>query len=137
MSSSATRSLALSANPDETLTAVVARPAYAVGAATRTMPVELDLANPGTRLTPGMYSEVSWPVRRAGETLVVPASAVKATTERAFVIRVASGRAEWVEVRRGMSGGGLVEIFGNMAAGDRVVLRATDEIRPAAAVRPR
>ena len=125
------------AYPDETFTGVVARPAYAVDAATRTMPVELDALNPGSKLTPGMYAEVQWPISRAGESLFVPTSAIKATTERIFVIRLRGGVAEWVNVRRGMTDGAMAEVFGDLNAGDRIVLRATDEIRPGTRVEAR
>ena len=127
----------VAAFPAETFTGVVARPAYAVDPKTRTMPVELDFTNSGTKLTPGMYAEVRWPVRRSGETLFVPTTAINATTERIFVIRVAGGKAEWVDVRRGLSEGDLAEVFGNLAAGETIVLRATDEIRPGTEVRSR
>lgn len=123
--------------PSETFTAVVARPAYAVDPKTRTMPVELDVTNSGGKLTPGMYAEVQWPVSRGGESLFVPPSAIKATTERIFVIRVRNGVAEWVNVRRGLSEDGLVEVFADLQAGDRIVQRATDEIRPGTPVTPR
>lgn len=116
--------------PAQTFTGVVARPAYAVDSKTRTMPVELDVTNTGNKLTPGMYAEVQWPIRREGDTLFVPPTAVKATTERIFVIRVNNGTAEWVDVRRGLTAGDSVEVFGDLRAGDRIVLRATDEIRP-------
>ncbi len=49
--------------------------------------------------------------------------------ERRFVVRSFGGRAEWVDVVKGISEGGSVEIRGNLRAGDRVVARATDEIR--------
>lgn len=123
--------------PSETFTGVVARPAFAVDPNTRTMPVELDVSNPGGKLTPGMYAEVQWPIRRGGETLFVPPSAIMATTERIFVIRVRNGAAEWVDIRRGMSEDGLVEVFGDLQAGDRIVQRATDEIRPGTRITPR
>ncbi len=125
------------AYPDETFTGVVARPAYAIDTSTRTMPVELDVQNSGTRLTPGMYAEVQWPISRGADSLFVPPSAIKATTERIFVIRVTDGAAEWVTVRRGMTEGNMVEVFGDLKAGDTIVLRATDEIRPGTSVQPR
>ncbi len=89
------------------------------------------------KLTPGMYAEVSWPVRRAARSLFVPRTAVKSTTERIFVIRVSDGKAEWVDVRRGTMSGELVEVFGDLKPGDKIVLRATDEIRPGTRITPR
>jgi hypothetical protein len=77
-----------------------------------------------------MYAEIAWPVSRGGESLFVPASAIKATTERIFVIRVVDGKAQWVDVRRGVTQGDMVEVFGDLKAGDTIVRRATDEIRP-------
>lgn len=122
-------SFTVPAYPGQTFSGTVARPAFAMEAATRTMPVELDVANAGGKLAPGMYAEVSWPIRRAGESLFVPPTAIKSTSERIFVIRVQNGQAEWVDVRRGMTSGNLVEVFGELKAGDKLVLRATDEIR--------
>jgi RND family efflux transporter MFP subunit len=124
------------AYPGETFSAVVARPALSLDPQTRTMPVELDVSNRDGRLAPGMYAEVAWPAGRGRASLLVPATAVKATTEKIFVIRVSAGVAEWVEVRRGASEGKLVEVFGNLKPGDKVLLRATDEIRPGTPIRP-
>ncbi len=125
----------VAAYPGRTFYGAVARPAYSLDPATRTMPVELDVANPSGRLAPGMYAETSWPVRRRQDSLLVPPSAVKSTTERTFVVRVNDGVAEWVDVRRGVVSGNLVEVFGDLQPGDTVVLRATDEIRPGMRVR--
>jgi hypothetical protein len=43
------------------------------------------------------------------------------------VIRVIGGKAEWVDVRQGMSTEKGIEIFGNLRNGDTLVVRATDE----------
>lgn len=130
-------SFTVPAYPGETFTGTIARPAQAVDPQTRTMPVELDVANPLAKLAPGMYAEIAWPVRRGNESLFVPSSAIKSTTERMFVIRVREGKAEWVDVRRGMTADNLVEVFGGVQAGDQLVLRATDEIRPGTPIQPR
>ena len=67
---------------------------------TRTMPVEADVLNVNGKLSPGMYADVSWPVRRGGRSLLVPPTSIVTTTERTFVIRASNGRAEWVDVAR-------------------------------------
>jgi membrane fusion protein, multidrug efflux system len=120
----------VSTYPGQRFTGVVARPAMSVDPRTRTMPVELDVTNTGMRLAPGTYAEVSWPQGRGGNALLVPARAIKATTERVFVIRVVNGVAEWVDVRRGTADGDLVEVMGNLRPGDLVFERASDEVRP-------
>ena len=130
-------SFTVDAFPGRSFTGVVARPAYSVNRETRTMPVELDVANASKELTPGMYAEVTWPLSRGGESLFVPPSAVKSTTERTFVVRVRDGKAEWVNVRRGALDGDLLEVMGNLAAGDMVLKRGTDEVRPGTVVRSR
>ena len=107
----------------------VARVARALDMKTRSMPVELDVDNAQGKLAPGMFPEVHWQMKRAEPTLFLPPSAIVTTTERIFVIRVKDGAAEWVDVRPGVSTGALVEVFGLLAAGDRVALRGTDELR--------
>ena len=122
------------AYPERKYTGTVARIAHALDPKTRTMPVELDVSNPDGSLAPGMYPTVSWPVRRARPALFVPRTSVVTTTERTFVIRNQNGRAEWVDVKKGAADGDLVEVIGSLRPGDMVVRRATDELRPGAAL---
>ncbi len=49
------------AHPGRVFTGVVARQARSLDAATRTLPVELDVENGSGALAPGMYAEVTWP----------------------------------------------------------------------------
>lgn len=119
----------VAAYPDRTFSGVIARPSYAVDMKTRTMPVELDVMNPQHLLAPGMYPSVMWPVERPRASLLVPSTSIVTTTERVFVIRNDNGRAQWVDVRRGPAVGNLVEVFGDLRAGDEIVERATDELR--------
>jgi membrane fusion protein, multidrug efflux system len=114
---------------ERTYAGTVARVAHALDPKTRTMAVELDVANPDASLSPGMYPSVKWPVRRSKPTLFVPRTSVVTTTERTFVVRNRDGRAEWVNVAKGGANGDLIEVSGNLQPGDQVVRRATDEIR--------
>jgi RND family efflux transporter MFP subunit len=102
---------------------------------TRTFNVELDVANPRAELAPGMFPEVLWPAHSSE--LLVPPTAVVTTTERTFVIRIDNGRARWVNVRKGRSVGTLVEVSGDIKAGDRLAARANDELRDGTAVTPK
>lgn len=55
---------------------------------------------------------------------------------RTFVIRVNGNKAEWVDVKTGARAGDRIKIFGDLRAGDNVVLRGTDELRPGTEVNP-
>ena len=115
--------------PERIYSGVIARVSHTLDQKTRTMAVELDVVNKDGSLSPGMFPTLKWPVRRSKPSLFVPKTSVVTTTERTFVIRERSGKAEWVDVKRGASDGDLVEVMGNLQAGDLVVKRATDETR--------
>jgi len=119
----------VAAYPGQVFGGVISRIAHSIDMKTRTMPVEIDVENAGLRLSPGMYPEVRWPVRRPGPSLLVPGSSIVTTTERSFVIRIKDGAAEWVSVTRGAPAGDLVEVYGGLREGDVIVRRGTDELR--------
>lgn len=120
--------------PGRTFTGTVARMADSIDVSTRTMPVELDVWNPELELAPGMFPQVSWPVRRSGETLFAPQSAVARATEQSYVMRVRNGRIEQVNVKTGVTMGDQTEIFGDLKPGDQVAVHPSDELRPGLAV---
>jgi multidrug efflux pump subunit AcrA (membrane-fusion protein) len=115
--------------PGRTFSGVVARIAQALDPKTRSMPVEMDVINREPMLAPGMYPTVHWPVRSSDQGLFVPKTSVVTTTERTFVVRNKNGRAEWVNVQKGVADGELIRVLGPLQPGDLVVKRATDEIR--------
>jgi membrane fusion protein (multidrug efflux system) len=115
--------------PDRIYTGTVARISHVLDPKTRTMAVELEVANRDGSLAPGMYPSVKWPVRSARAALWVPRTAVVTTTERTFVIRSHDGKAEWVDVKKGAADGDLIEVMGNLKPADRIVKRGSDEIR--------
>jgi membrane fusion protein (multidrug efflux system) len=117
----------VSAWPGETFRGHVSRVSGTVDPRTRTMAVELDVVS-GGKLTPGMYGDVAWPVTRRSPSLFVPPGAIVQTTARAYVIRVRGGRAQLVNVARGVAGTDLAEIFGSLAPGDTVLKRGVDDV---------
>jgi RND family efflux transporter MFP subunit len=123
------------AYPTQTFSGIVARNSHAIDQATRTMPVELDVKNPDGKLTPGTYAQVHWPIHRSQPSLFVPKTAITSNQERTFVIRVADGKAEWVDVKTGVYQGDTVEVFGDLHPGDLIAVRGSDEIQPGANVK--
>jgi len=115
--------------PDRVFTGTVARQAHALDPKTRTMAVELDVVNRDGTLAPGMFPTVKWPVHSPRPVLLVPRTSIVTTSERTFVIRDRGGRAEWVDVKKGAADGDLVEVLGDLRAGDRVLRRGSDEVR--------
>jgi membrane fusion protein, multidrug efflux system len=120
------------AYPQRIYTGKIARIPEALDQKTRTMAVELDVTNRDATLAPGMYPTVKWPVRSHGAELWVPKTSVVTTNERTFVIRDRAGRAEWVDVKKGVAEGDLIAVLGNLRPGDLVVRRADDELRDGA-----
>lgn len=128
-------SFTVPAYPGQTFKAPIRRISGQVDEKSRTMPVELDVANRDSRLSPGSFTTVSWPLERSHPTLFVPASAVTSDQQHTFVIRVRDGRAEWVTVQTGQTVETEIEVFGELTAGDQVVKTASDAIHSGDTVR--
>jgi membrane fusion protein, multidrug efflux system len=122
------------AYPGRTYRAPIARISHDINQNTRTMLVELDLQNADVQITPGTFTSVEWPIHRSYATLFVPSSAVTTDLQRTFVIRVRQGKAEWVDIKTGVTVNGKTEVFGELQPGDVVVANATDSIRSGTAV---
>jgi RND family efflux transporter MFP subunit len=117
------------AYPNATFHGTVSRIAHSIDAKTRSMAVELEISNGDGRLAAGMYPTVTWPVRESRPALLVPPTSIAVNSERAFVIRVKNGVAEWVNVKRGPAQGDLIEVYGPLEDGDVILRRGSDEIR--------
>src|SRR5262245_17889072 len=128
-------SFTVPAYPGEQFSGIIARISHSMDEKTRSMAVELDVSNPKSRLAPGMYPTVTWPVRSPKPALLVPPTSIVSTTERTFVIRVRGDKAEWVNVSRGAPVGDLVAVVGPLQPGDRILKRASDEIREGSVVK--
>jgi membrane fusion protein (multidrug efflux system) len=128
-------SFTVPAYPGQSFRAPIRRTSGQVDEKSRTMPVELDVENRDSRLSPGSFTTVSWPLERSHPTLFVPASAVTSDQQHTFVIRVRDGKAEWVTVQTGQTVNGEIEVFGELAADDQVVKTASDAIHSGDTVR--
>ena len=113
---------------DTVFSGTVARPAGSVDTQTRTMAVELDVDNHDGKLAPGILAQVEWPIVRF-DTFLVPRNAIVQTRSRQFVVAVRDGRTQRLDVRRGLSHGDDVEVFGELDPGETIIRRASDDIQ--------
>jgi membrane fusion protein, multidrug efflux system len=123
-------SFSVDAYPDQRFSGVLTRKTETIDPATRTELWEFDVDNSKHLLKAGAFVSARLKLERGGPTFVLPPGAVATTLERKFVIRVKNGHAEWVDVRQGMTTDAGIEIFGELHAGDTLVLKATDERKP-------
>ena len=121
--------------PGQVFKAQVKRIAGALDEKLRAERLEMDVYNTKKQLLPHMYADVSVPVPSNDSTYIVPKTAVVSSTEKVFVIRVTNHHAEWVNVQKGLQSGDQMEVFGKLNAGDKVVQKATDEIRDGSPVK--
>ncbi len=128
-------SFAVKAYPQEKFKARIKRLAGALDKRLRSQRIEADVLNDNRKLLPGMIAEVSFTLSSDPNTFVVPTSAFVNSTEKIFVIRINSNKAEWVDVKKGMEAKGKVEIFGDLKAGDQLVTQASEEIRDGSEVK--
>ena len=94
-----------------------------VNPATRTLKARLELANPGSRLVPGMFVQMQFMDMRAEKALLIPTEAVIQTGKRTVVMLAEEGgRFQPVDVEAGIESAGLTEIKRGLKLGQRVVV---------------
>ncbi|MCF2496402.1 MULTISPECIES: efflux RND transporter permease subunit [Dyadobacter] len=119
----------VSASPEKQYKGIYARSSRTLSEENRSMMTEFDVDNRSNELKAGMYAQVSLNSARTTNTLFVPTSAVVYSSEQVFVIREKDKKAEWVPVKRGTVVDSLVEVFGDLHAGDPIVKKASEEFR--------
>jgi RND family efflux transporter MFP subunit len=118
-----TASVSFDALPGQVFTGSVARLSGAIDPATRTMLVEIDLANSDGRIRPGLYGQVRLALERRDGALALPASAVQFDDGGAFVLVAASGDvARRMPVQTGLNVGGWIEVVAGLHGGERIIL---------------
>ncbi|MEW5967440.1 MAG: efflux RND transporter periplasmic adaptor subunit [Pseudomonadota bacterium] len=116
--------ITLSAFPGETFSGKVSYVYPTLNEQTRTVPVRVDLANPGLRLKPAMYAQMEL-AAKDGRALAVPLSAViDSGTRRIVLVQAGAGRFEPREVSLGQRGDNYVEVLEGVREGEPVVVAA-------------
>ena len=96
-----------------------------LNADTRTMPIRIELNNPGGLLKPGMFAQVDLTSNSKGSVLTVPTSAViDSGTRQLVLIQKNEGRYEPREVILGARNDSYIEVVQGLVDGDLVVSSA-------------
>ena len=67
--------------------------------------------------------------RKSSHPYYVPKTSLIHSTEGVFVVKVRDNAAQWVGIRKGSPVDSLIEVFGPVSEGDRIVKSAHDELR--------
>lgn len=117
-------------SPDKKFQAKLVRKSGSIDNETRSELWEFEIPNPTSELKAGSYADVKLYFLRAQQSMVLPTSAIVTTLEKKFVIRVSNNATQWVDIRAGFNMGDKQEIFGELKAGDSLVLKASEELKP-------
>jgi len=94
-------------------------------AETRTVPVRVELSNPGHLLKPGMFAQMELAIGGKAKVVTVPISAViDSGTRRIVLIQLKEGRFEPREVKLGARSDNYVEVTEGVKDGELVVVAA-------------
>lgn len=121
------------AMPGQTYTAKISRSANALGSMQQEA-IEIDVKNTNGQLKPGMYAEVQIPMVSGAKSMLVPNNAIIRSTENEYVIGVNNGKANLVNIKEGLASNDSTEVFGNLKAGDKIVLHGNDEVKQGDAI---
>jgi RND family efflux transporter MFP subunit len=113
------------AYPNEAFDGLITYVYPTMKAETRSIPVRVELANPGQKLKPAMFAQVELTVGSKAPVLTVPDSAVIDTgTRRMVLVQAGPGRFEPREVQLGGRGENFVEVIKGVRDGEQVVVAA-------------
>lgn len=107
-----------------------------VSNSTRTMMTEVDVKNPGLKLTPGMYADVTFNLEQKNNALIVPASAIIQGDQPSVMLVDGNDRVEKRSVVLGIAGSNNQEIASGLQAGDRVIIGGLSALQPGQHVAP-
>lgn len=115
--------------PGNTFTATLSRTSGALDAKTKSVIAEFDIPNPAGVLRSGQYARVVLQLQRPQPTTWVPPSSLVESQAGVFVIKKQNQRLTRVPVSRGLSRDTLVEVYGDLHPGDKVLLKGSEEVK--------
>lgn len=97
-------------------------------------PIEIELANRGGKLLPGMVAEVYLELERVTDALVVPVTAVLEDGGQKVIFTEVDGKAVQVPVTLGIRSGERVQVLGDLDAGAHLIVKGQHYLKDGDAV---
>ncbi len=101
----------------------------------RTFPVIVEVPNPEAQIKSGSFARVVLTIGELQAALLVPKDAIVTQGPRQIVYAVRDGKAALVPVQRTTFYQGFVVVVGPLKAGEQVVVRGNERLRPGQPVR--
>lgn len=112
----------------------VTRTAGALDAASRTLRIEFDLANPTARFRPGSTVNVSLELRRLPASVTVPVAAIRTQGAERSVFVVENARAKQISVKTGLESPEWIQVVEGLHGGEEVIVASSDVLTDGTAV---
>jgi RND family efflux transporter MFP subunit len=123
-----TADLALAEFPGRTFQGKLVRTADAINMTTRTLLIEIDVANPTSTLLTGSFAEVHLKVSTQPSTFIIPVNTLLFRSEGLRVGIVKDGKVVLTAVTPGHDFGNQIEIVSGLKPGDQVIINPPDSI---------
>jgi RND family efflux transporter MFP subunit len=123
-----TADLALAEFPGRTFPGKLVRTAEAINMATRTLLIEIDVANPTGTLLTGSYAEVHLKVAAQPSTFIIPVNTLIFRSEGLRVGLVKDGKVTLAAVTPGHDFGNEIEIVSGLKRDDQIIINPPDSI---------
>ena len=116
--------------PDKKFKVKLVRKSGSINPQSRAETWEFEVPNEQGELKAGSYADVKLSFYRNKLSFITPASAIVTSLEKRFVTRVSNGTIQWIDVRPGFNLGDRSEFFGDVKAGDTLILKGNEELKP-------
>ena len=123
-----TADLALAEFPGRTFQGNLVRTADAINMTTRTLLVEIDVANPTNTLLTGSYAEVHFKIPTQGSTFIIPVNTLIFRSEGLRVGVVKADKVTLTTVTPGHDFGNEIEIVAGLKPQDQIIINPPDSI---------
>ena len=123
--------------PNKKFEATVTRTANALDPTSRTLLTEVQLANPGGVLMPGMYAQVNLSMPRTDPPLLIPGDTlvVRANGPQVAVVKK-DKTVHFQKITLGRDFGDKLEVTGGLEVGQQIIVNPGDRVREGAKVTP-